>query len=320
MWTRLASLMLCVAGFAAHAQSGNESASGLETCFQAARRADAICSDPNNPTQRMDCFKKARAAQLECLERVLSEAPARPASPQGSSDLARPAPPADTAPKAPAERPASRQAGRTDQPEDSTGKASEEATRSNASPKPPAARVAPSVAEAPTGAVLPETSETKNDQPARPTEWIVSETTSPVDYRPLISAVIRSTSDVNGGPNALTVRCRAQHTELSIRTDGAWGAPHGNDLPVEYQINDQTVVRQPWILSPDGKTATYKNDPAELLRSIPEGATLKVAVVDKENVRREAAFELVGLSAIRQKVGTACKWGSATAKTSSEKR
>src|SRR5438105_15226857 len=78
MWTRLASFALCLAGATAHAQSANESASGLESCFRAARLADALCATlPNDPTQRVDCFVKARAAQRECLERALSEAPAR---------------------------------------------------------------------------------------------------------------------------------------------------------------------------------------------------------------------------------------------------
>jgi hypothetical protein len=137
----------------------------------------------------------------------------------------------------------------------------------------------------------------------------VSETTSPIDYSPLVAAVLHSTSNANGGPTILAVRCRAQHTELFIRTDGAWGVPHQYDLLVEYQINDRPVVRLPWILSTDGKTATYKYDPVELLRSMPEGATLKVAVADSGNVRREATFGLTGLSAIQEKVGTACKWG-----------
>jgi hypothetical protein len=148
----------------------------------------------------------------------------------------------------------------------------------------------------------------------------VSETTSPIDYSPLVAAVRHSTSNAKNGPNILAVRCRAQHTELLIRTDGAWGVPHQSDLPVEYQINDQPVVRQPWILSTDGKTATYKHDPVELLQSMPEGATLKVAVADSGNVRREATFGLGGLSDIRHKVGTACKWTPLTAKTSSEGR
>jgi hypothetical protein len=340
MWTRLASVApsvaLCLAGFAAHAQSANESATGLESCFRAARLADATCFKlPNDPAQHLDCFNKARTAQLECLERVLSEAGARSAATGSFSETAPPAPPVDAAPpEAPLERPDPKEADRTDRPESPVGIAPADeaaAERSSPSPKPapasvaptvadaPApASVAPAVAEAPAGAVQSDTSAKKNESPAQQADWILSETTSPVDYSPLITAVIRSTSDVKDGPNTLSVRCRAQHTELSIRTDGAWVAPRGHDLMVDYQINDRPVVRQPWILSADGKTASYGNDPVELLRSIPEGATLKVAVADKGNIRREATFELTGLSGIRQKVGTTCKWAPVTA-TSSEK-
>ena len=56
-------------------------------------------------------------------------------------------------------------------------------------------------------------------------------------------------------------------------------------------------------LSADGKTATYKYDAVELLRSMPEGATLKVAVADKGNVRREATFELPDYPAFGRKSG-----------------
>jgi len=322
MWTRLASIALCLAGFAAHAQSANESAAGLESCFRAARLADATCFKlPNDPLLHVDCFTKARTAQLECLERVLSEATSRSAATGSSSETARPAPPVDAAlPEAPLERPDPKEADRTDQPENSAGiaPADEAAGRPSPAPQPAPASVAPAVAEAPAEAARSDTSGKSNDRPAQQADWILSETTSPVDYSPLITAVIRSTSDVKDGPNALSVRCRAQHTELSIRTNGAWVAPRGNDLMVDYQINDRPVVRQPWILSADGKTASYRNDPVELLRSIPEGATLKVAVADKGNIRREATFELTGLSGIRQKVGTTCKWTPVTA-TSSEK-
>jgi len=148
---------------------------------------------------------------------------------------------------------------------------------------------------------------------------VISETTSPVDYSPLVTAVLSSTSNMKNGPNTLTVRCRAQHTELSIRTDGAWGVPRGNGLLVDYQISGRSVVRQPWMLSPDGKTATYKNDSIELLQSIPDNATLKIAVTDKGNVRLAATFEPAGLAGLRQRVGAACKWSTATAKTSPEK-
>jgi hypothetical protein len=389
MWTRLASVAVCLAGGAAHAQSASESISGLESCIEAAHFADAICAKmPNDPTQRADCVAQARAAQLECLDRVLSKTSAGSAPPGRSSETAQPSPPVDTAPpQASPGRPASNGTGRTDQPEVSVGSmpAGEAAKPSNASPKTAPASVAPSAAEAPipsapprsssetarpeppvetappaasperaaskaadrtdqpvsvggdpageaakrsnappepaptsvpataaeapTGSIRSNASGKSNGRLAQETGWIVSETTSPIDYSPLVAAVLHSTSNANGGPTILAVRCRAQHTELFIRTDGAWGVPHQYDLLVEYQINDRPVVRLPWILSTDGKTATYKYDPVELLRSMPEGATLKVAVADSGNVRREATFGLTGLSAIQEKVGTACKWG-----------
>lgn len=327
MWGRLpslasglasCSLALCLAGGIAHAQSANENASGLESCFESARLADAICSNMrDDPTKRVNCFTKARATQLECLDHVLSEAPERTAAPGGSFETARPAPP-----KAASERPESQEAGRTDEPAVSIGAApaDEAARRSSPSPKPAPAGIRPGVAEAPTATIRSDDSVKTSERPARESDWVLSETTSPVDYSPLTTAVIRSTSDVKGGPNILAVRCRAQHTELLVRTDGAWAVRRGNGLLVDYQIDDHQAVREPWVLSADGKTATYKNDPVDLLRSIPEGATLKIAVTDMGNIRREATFTLRGLSGIRKEVGTTCKWLPVTANTSSDKR
>jgi hypothetical protein len=326
MRIRLTTFALCLAGVTAHAQSTSDSVSGLESCIQAARVADAICAK-DDPAQHGDCFAKARSAQLECLDRVVSGAPAQSAPPAGSAETARPEPPVEAAsPDASPEPPASRQTSRTDQPDGPAGstRADEAAKLSNASPPEPApASVPPSAAEAaeaPTGAIGSNASDNRNDKPARKTDWILSETTSPVDYSPLVTAVISATSDVKDGPNALSVRCRARHTEISIRTDRAWGVSRGNDLLVDYQINERPVVRQPWSLSADGKIATYRYDPVEFLRSIPEGATFKIAVTARGNVRLAATFALTGLSGIRQKVETACQWAPSTAKASSEKR
>jgi hypothetical protein len=310
--------MFCLAGGIAHAQSTNESASGLESCFEAARLADASCTNMrDDPTQRVNCFTKARATQLECLDHVLSGAPARTAAPGGSFETARPAPP-----KAASESADSQEVARTDRPAVSIGAApaDEAARRSSPPAKSAPPNVPPVIAEAPTATIQSDDSGKKSERPAGETDWILSETTSPVDFSPLTTAVIRSTSNVKDGPNILAVRCRAQHTELSVRTDGAWAVRHGSGFLVDYQIDEQPVVREPWMLSADGKTATYKNDPVELLRSIPEGAILKIAVTDKGNIRREATFALRGLSGIRKEVGTTCKWLPVTANTSSDRR
>src|SRR3974377_2320869 len=91
----------------------------------------------------------------------------------------------------------------------------------------------------PSGEMRPETSGKKDDAPMPQPDWVVSETTSPVDYSPLVSAVIRSTSGENDGPNSLAIRCRAQRTEASLATNGAWGVPRGNVLQVDYQLDNR---------------------------------------------------------------------------------
>jgi hypothetical protein len=157
------------------------------------------------------------------------------------------------------------------------------------------------------------------NQPAD-TAWVVSETTSPVDYSPLITAVIHSTSSVKDAPNTLAVRCRGLRTELLLRTEGVWRALRASEVQVDYQINDQPFVRLQWTVSADGKTASYKDDAVELLRSLPEGARLKISVFDRQGLGQEATFQLTGLDSVRKKIGLACKWPSTADKMSSGKR
>ena len=158
------------------------------------------------------------------------------------------------------------------------------------------------------------------NQPAD-TAWVVSETTSPVDYSPLITAVIHSTSGAKDAPNTLAVGCRGSRTELLLRTERAWRASRAGEVQLDYQINDQPFVRLQWTVSADGKTASYKDDAVGLLRSLPEGARLKISVfVRQEGPGQEATFQLTGLDSVRKKIGLACKWPPTADKMSLGKR
>ena len=151
------------------------------------------------------------------------------------------------------------------------------------------------------------------DEPSD-TPWVISETTSPVDYSPLITAVVQSTSSVKDAPNTLAVRCSRSRTELLLRTEGVWHASRASEVLVDYQINDQPSVRLRWTVSADGKTASYKDDAVGLLRSLPEGARLKI-VFDGPGLGQEATFQLTGLDSVRKKIGLACKWPSTPEKS-----
>jgi hypothetical protein len=307
---RLAGLVLCVAGGTAYAQSATENSVGLQSCVQAARLADSICAKlPIAQPAREDCLKKAGTALLKCLEQVLPEgsveAPeaAHPAPPKSSSALSSP-----------------KQPGRTDSLEAARSGAPADAIAEK--PKAPAseANVIPPPAETPLARRVPEAPGKRDDLPARKADWTLSETRSPVDFSPLVTAITHATSDVKDGAASFEIRCRSQHIEISIRAGGVWKALRGNELVVEYQINGQPMVRQPWILSVDGKTATYRNDSVELLRSLPDGATMKIALTDKGGVRHESSFDLTGVSRVRESVGTACKLAPMTAKTLLDRR
>jgi hypothetical protein len=314
MWARLIGGVFILGGGIVSARSADESVAALESCFQAARIVEAVCSKlPIDPAQRLDCFQKTRSAQLECLNHVLSETTARPATPKTPSDATRSESPA-AKPEGSSERVSP--AGQTGTLETPAGIPSPEKSKAIVGTNPPGS------AEAATGAIQPDISPKTADVPVRPTgtNWVISETTSPVDCSPLVTALIRSTSQVKDTPSTLAVRCRGQRTDLLVGTDGTWATTRGHELRVDYQVNDQPAVGVQWILSSDGKSATYKDDPVGFLQSLPNGARLKINVADRTSSSHEATFQIDGWDVIRNKIGTACRWARTTDKTSSGKR
>jgi hypothetical protein len=315
----LIAIVLCGVGRAVCAQPADEGSKMLDTCFELARTADAVCSDPKNGgAERLDCRQKASMAQLECLERVFPgrsagsappEMPARAVSPEMPAVTAAPEVPAGSASP---ERPIGTVA-------KSEPTSSQKAPAGTAPAETPVATVSP---EMTTGTASPGVPARHVDIPAMPqdTHWIVSETTSPVDYSPLITAVIRSTTSLQDAPNTLVIRCLGPRTEVLLRTQGTWRASRSNTVQVDYQVNDQPLARLQWITSADGKTASYGNDAVGLLQSLPDGARLKINVLDRTGAGHEATFQLAGLDAVRKRIAGPCKWATAADKISSGKR
>jgi hypothetical protein len=314
-WVRLIGVMPLILGGAVCAQSANEKATPLESCFRSSRLADTICMKQNDPAQRLDCLRKASAAQLECLEQAL---PKPATASEHHSGTVSSGPPANAASSETPSGASPKALGRTETPGVSTG--SIPAKKVDSPPKadfktnPPSDDVTGAIRLDPPGKIA--------DVPTLPaqTNWIVSETTSRLKYTTLVTAVIHATPIVKNGPNTLTIGCRGRRTELSVGIDGDFGAPRNGKPQVDSQINDQPAVRRRWAWSADRKLATYRDNPVRLLQSVSEGATLKIAVLDRENVRHEATFQLTGLDPVRKKVATACKWAPVQAKTSSETR
>jgi hypothetical protein len=157
---------------------------------------------------------------------------------------------------------------------------------------------------------LPDQDVQSSEQPTEGT-WVISETTSPVDYSPVITAATLSQSNEKDSPTTFAVRCRGQRTDLLVSTDGSWHALRVNRLQVDYRINDQPAVRMQWTASADGRAALFKDDAVRFLRSLPDKGRIIISVSDGQGPAHEATFQLTGLDAIRQKIGAACKWAPA---------
>jgi len=339
---------LSAAGGAVCAQPGNAAPTGMESCFQSARGADSICSNPaNDAVQRLDCLQKARTTLLQCLEHVPQEIVTGSASSEKAAGKVTSETPSGTAPPelptatvvpdkptagVSAEKPAADKptaAVSADRPSADmpTAAISSDKPAAPALPDKPSAAAVP---DKPSAAVSPDkpAAAASPDLPARAVDiapkprdpnWIISETTSPVDYAPVMTAAIRLPFSVKHAPNTFAIRCRGGRTELLVRTEGTWRASRTREVQVDYQINDQPLVKLTWTASPDGKTAIYRDDAVGLLQSLPDGARLKISVLDEPGPSHEATFQLTGLDAVREKIAVACKWPPAANKVSSEK-
>ena len=132
----LVAIVLSSVGGAVCAQPVSEVAKELETCFQSASAADAICSDPKNgAAERLDCSQKALISQLECLKHIF---------PRESAGSVRPEMPAGTV-----------------SPEMPTVTGSPEVPAGSVSPETPTGTVSPgepvSSPKTPSGTIPPET-------------------------------------------------------------------------------------------------------------------------------------------------------------------
>src|SRR6267142_1696379 len=286
----LIAIVLSSVGRAVCAQPADEGSKMLDSCFELARAADAICADLKNGTaERLDCRQKASRAQLDCLARVFPGRSAGSFPPEMPPRTVSPETPFGTVAKG----------GPT---------SSQKTPPGTGPPETPTAAFSPEMA---TGTAPPGAPARRVDIPAKPqdTDWIVSETTSPVDYSPLITAVIRSTTSLQDAPSTLVIRCLGPRTEVLLRTEGTWRASRASKVQVDYQIDDQPLVRLQWTASADGKTASYGNDAVGFLQSLPEGARLKIKVLDSAGPGHEATlFQLAGLDAVLKKIAVPCKW------------
>ena len=146
--------------------------------------------------------------------------------------------------------------------------------------------------------------------PAQVDKWIVSETTSPVDYTPIVTAKT-SSGGPDGSSTQLTVFCRSGRTEMVVT--GSALSRRGADYAVTYSINGNQPVRVPTGPSSFGTGVALQGDVVRLLQSFPDEGEIAIHFGTRTAGAFDISFPLGGLKMVREKLATACKWPNALA-------
>jgi hypothetical protein len=142
-------------------------------------------------------------------------------------------------------------------------------------------------------------------------DWIVSQTTSPIDYSPIATATTSSRSGTGESVMQLSIRCRGGRTELALAGPGI--ARGGGDDAISYRINDNPAVQVASAVPAFGPGVAFAGDIVRLVLSLPDSGDLIVLLSPRGGAAHDATFSLAGLDAARAKMAAACKWPRAIA-------
>jgi hypothetical protein len=141
--------------------------------------------------------------------------------------------------------------------------------------------------------------------------WIVSETTSPVDYTPIVAANTSSRGGPDGTSMQLSIYCRGGRTELVVT--GPAISRSGADYAISYRINGGQPVQLAAGPPTFGTGAAFQGDVARLLQSLPGEGDIAVRLSTRGATTNDGDFSLSGLRMVRDKIAAACKWPHAVA-------
>lgn len=142
--------------------------------------------------------------------------------------------------------------------------------------------------------------------------WLLSETTSPVDYSPIITATTSSRGGPADAAMQLAIHCRKGRTELVLAAPAL--SRSGEDYAISYRINASPPVQVATAPASSGSGAAFRGDVVRLLQSLPEDGEIAIRLATRTGAAREGRFPLGGLKTVREKLAAACKWPSAVAR------
>jgi hypothetical protein len=136
--------------------------------------------------------------------------------------------------------------------------------------------------------------------------WIVSETTSPLDYSPVVvaSATARGASDGSG--MKLSIACRSGRTSLVL--SGPAVLPTGEGYAVSYAVDGSSPTTLAAAAAASGTGMTIVGDVVRLLVSLPAEGEIAFRIASRQGVALEGRYSLARLKTARERMAVPCRW------------
>ena len=139
--------------------------------------------------------------------------------------------------------------------------------------------------------------------------WIVSETTSPIDYSPVAIATASSGGGPDGAALQLSIQCRGGRTDLVI--SGPALTRRGENYVVSYAVDDGQPVVDAAGTPASGTGVAIKGDVVRLLASLPERGDVTFRLAARQGAAVEGRYALASLKTVRDRLTVPCKWPTA---------
>ncbi|MDF0518841.1 hypothetical protein P0R31_16535 [Bradyrhizobium yuanmingense] len=142
--------------------------------------------------------------------------------------------------------------------------------------------------------------------------WLISETTSPVDYSPIVTATTFSVGGSDGAPMQLSIHCRKGRTEVTVA--GPALSRSANEYVISFRLNADTPMQLAAASPSFGSGVAFGGDVVKLLNALPEDGHIVVRLFARTGQVQDGQFLLGGFEKVRKRMAAACKWPHSVAR------
>ena len=136
--------------------------------------------------------------------------------------------------------------------------------------------------------------------------WIVSQTTSPIDYSPVVFASAMARGAADGSGMKMSIACRGGNTSVVLSGPGV--SPPGDVYTVSYVVDGGLPTTVAPAAAASGTGVAIAGDVVRLLHSLPARGEIAFRIAGRQGATLEGRFSLDGLRTTRERMAIPCKW------------